>query len=247
MSKLKSKEAIYIALGLILILELVWAARTFFTDTQFSSAVEKIQPLSGATIVLDAPVSSTGYKAGDMVPVTVKVVTGGRSTESTDLILKYDPEILDVDKVNTGSMYPEYPLNTQEKGVVRVSGITKIDQSGVTGLGQFATVNFKAKKDGVSDISVEFGKDQTTDSNVIESGTIKDILSNVVNTKVTVGTPTSPSQSSSSKVCQGYTQYCQNDKGQVGTQYCSQGMLLDDNTCTFDPTLTTSCSVCEIR
>ncbi len=197
-------------------------------------------------IVLDAV--KTTYKVGDSVPVVVRIVTSGRATDSTDLILKYDPQALEATSsgITQGSLYQDYVIKDvdQKSGLVRISAITPPNTEGFVGTGEFATIDFKAKKDGNTSISVDFAKGSTTDSNIVETGIAIDILDEVYNLNLTIGA-TAESNSPPVESCGGFYQYCHNMVGQTGRQFCKQGRRVE-NVCTFDPKLSTSCDICRL-
>lgn len=176
-------KLIFVILGIVLVIELFFAIKTLSQPTP--PPPPKLAPLTGAKIVLVSP--ETSYNVGDTVPVAIRLTTGGRSTIGTDLILKFDPKILEATQgaVKRGSIYQEYPVTQLDsKGTVRISGIST--QNGYNGIGVFGSVIFKAKVKGQTRVAVDFQKDSTTDSNVVEAGSTKDILDQVFNLELTI-------------------------------------------------------------
>lgn len=158
-----------------------------------SEAVSQIQPLSGAEIVLIS--DKKEYQVGEIVPVTVKLFTGGYTTIGSDLILKYNPATLEIQNAGdilVGDAYSEFPLKTfdTQAGVIAVSGISALNKDGFNGIGTFATVNFRAKQAGVAKVTVDFTPKATVDSNVIKAGSgveaSEDILAKVTNIDITI-------------------------------------------------------------
>lgn len=176
-------KLIFVILGVVLLIEIIFAIKTL--TKPLPPPPPKLQPLTGAKLVLVSP--KTSYNVGDTVPVTVRLATGGRSTTGTDLILKFDPKVLEATQgaIRRGSIYEEYSVTQLDsKGTVTVSGISS--QKGYNGIGLFGSVIFKAKAKGQTKISIDFQKDSTTDSNVVEAGTAKDILDQVFNLDLTI-------------------------------------------------------------
>lgn len=239
-------KIVFLLLVFIVAAEIIWAARTLFTPVS-KIQVNEIEPLSAARIILDS--DKYEFQKGDTVGVKVKIATGGRQVDSIDLVLHFDPKILEAKTeaaFSKGQIFKDYPFVdiAKENGIIRVSALTPPNQNGFIGIGYFGTLNFKAVGTGQSMVSIEFKKGATVDSNVIETGTTKDILENVYDLNFAVGENLMVGQNSNPKVCDGYTQYCQDVSGKTGTQTCSSGVL-ENSSCVFDPKLTSSCTPCK--
>lgn len=131
------------------------------------------------------------YKSGDEVKIDVKLFTGGYTTDSTDLVIKYDSEFLAPSEDSfalEGDLYSEYPAMQvdKENGLIGISGITVPGSESFTGEGNFATIYFTALKDGRTTVSVDFEKGQTADSNVVLTGSTQDILGSVKNADIII-------------------------------------------------------------
>lgn len=179
-------KIIFGLIGIILIVEAIYAFRIF--SKPLPPPPPKIQPIGGGKIVLVSPKKE--YKVGETVPVAVRVVTGGHQSGGTDVTLKYDPKILEATgaaNLKKGLIYPEYPLLSVDgkAGDVRISGISGTSTS-FNGIGVLATINFKAKAFGKSAVTLDFTYGATDDSNIVETGTSKDILDEVFNLELTI-------------------------------------------------------------
>lgn len=141
-----------------------------------------------AVIILSA--SKPAVKVGESFAVSINI-SSRKPSDGTDIILLYDPNLLSVEStsgkpVSVGSIYPEYPINSDDKkGRIVVSGISSSPE-GIIASGLFGTVTFKAKTAGKTIIKLDFTKGSTTDSNVTESGTSSDILEAVQNADVLI-------------------------------------------------------------
>lgn len=235
---------------LIIILEVFFAFQTFYSQNQLvKSGIEQITSLSSPQLV--ATTTKPSFQIGETVPVTIKVVTGGQSTDSTDVILRYDPKVLEItgdNFVEIGRIYPDYPVANYDNitGIVQVSGAALSSNSGFSGVGNFATLNFKAMSAGATTISIDFQTESTADSNIVLSGTAKDILTQVTNADIIIEESSSTiEQASKITSCSGFYQYCQVGD-QTGKQFCQKGALVN-NQCSFDPELTISCSECLVE
>ncbi len=174
-------KIIFGLIAVILIVEAIYAFKTF--SKPLPPPLPKIQPISGGKIVLISPKKE--YKTGEIVPVSVKVVTGGHSTQGTDLILKYDPAYFEATPgaALKGTTYPDYPnLSVDQKtGSIAISGIAGVSGKTFNGIDIFANIKLKAQKAGSTSLKVDFVKDLTTDSNIVDSTTGTDILEEVFN------------------------------------------------------------------
>ncbi len=143
--------------------------------------------------------SSGTFTKGCQFTVDIKLNTGGGQTDGTDAILLYDNARLSTNNsaIASGNIYPDYPGNNVDEaaGRITVSGLSSVT-SAFTGSGTLATVTFTVKSDatdGVGKVRFDFDandKAKTTDSNVVERGTVSDILSSVVDGTYTVGSGT---------------------------------------------------------
>lgn len=180
--------------AVVLMGELVWAGWTL-TKTPVPPpprtannlpAITKVEPKT--TITLSA--SSATVKIGQKVAVNIEISTN-RPTDGTDLIILYNPKLLSVvpngtAAVSVGTLYGSYPINKfdDKAGQVMVSGIST--QGGVIAQGNFGSLEFSAKAAGKVAVALDFTRGSTTDSNVIESKTARDILTDVRNVEVTI-------------------------------------------------------------
>lgn len=149
-----------------------------------------------ATLSLDP--SSGVLNKGCEISIKIQLDTQGVQTDGTDVILTYTPSQLSTatSSIIHGSVYPEYPGDSVDTaaGKISISGISSVS-SPYTGSGTFATLKFKVA-DSLSantPIAINFdfdanNKTKTTDTNVVERGTIADVLSSVTNGSYTVGT-----------------------------------------------------------
>lgn len=177
--KLLTPKLIFIILGVALAAELVWAVVTFVKPAPPLPPVAKIQPVSGAKMVLVSPKKS--YTVGEIVPVALRVATGGRLVDGVDALIKFDPKVLEATSgaIKKGIIFTEYPLLSVDPkaGLVKISAISSAKS--FSGIGVLANISFKAKSSGTAKLMIDFEKDQTTDSNVVEAQSTKDVLDEV--------------------------------------------------------------------
>lgn len=245
-------KVIVILLVIAVIGELIFGGITLFspsTSRNLSIIPPKINNLSDASLSLIA--DKTSYKKGEPVMIDVKLFTGGYITDSTDLVIKYDPKYLEPKSeafAQEGQIYSEYPALQvdKEKGLIGISGITLPGNNGFSGVGSFAKLSFLALQEGQTQISIDFEVDQTADSNVVLSGSSRDILRTVANADIIISESGNQSNTiRSGQKCEGFTQYCLDSAGNNGSQMCSGGSL-KDGSCGYDPVYTVSCQICKI-
>lgn len=157
--------------------------------TGLNNLTPKASDLTDASLSLVPDQAS--YISGDEVEIEVKLFTGGNTTDSTDLVIKYDPEFLAPAEDGfalEGGLYSEYPAMQvdKENGLIGISGITVPGGKSFTGEGNFATIYFTALKNGQTTVSIDFEKGQTADSNVVLTGSTQDILGSVKNANIVI-------------------------------------------------------------
>ncbi len=229
---------------LVILVEVFFGIKDLATTT---SGVTNHSPLSGGTVILHS--DKTNFEVGDKIEVKIKVSTGGHSTDGVDLVLNYDPNYLDLDRQSffkKGLIYPDYPFINVENNIISISAISSSSGGTFNGVGNFGTLEFRAKKSGNIKLTLEAKKDSTSDTNITETGSALDILDAVSNLELTIGGASSSKKPSEVVSCDNYTQICVDDKGKQGSQECSKGSV-KENKCSFDLNLTESCSACKVN
>lgn len=151
---------------------------------------------AGAATLTLSPASGV-VNRGCNLSVRVELDTQGSVTDGTDAVLKFDSSRFSGASILNGTIYPDYPGNSVDSasGKINVSGLSAVAQ-GFNGRGTLATLNLTALSTapaGATQITFDFDpndKTKTTDSNVVERGTVADMLSQVINGSYTVGTGT---------------------------------------------------------
>ncbi len=180
-------KLIFIILAGVILVEIIFAVRTLTKPLPPTPPPSKVTSSSKATISLAA--DKKIYQVGETIPVNVQIDTSGKKTDGTDLLLHFDPKALDASPaaIIKGTIYGEYPVTTVDtkNGIISISGISSLSKE-YSGTGLFATINFTAKTKGQTSILVDFTPNLTTDSNIVETGTGKDILEQVANLSLTI-------------------------------------------------------------
>lgn len=150
---------------------------------------------TGATLSLSP---STGtFNKGCTFTLNIDLNTDNTQTDGTDAIVFYDPTRFTAQAVRSGTIYSDYPGNNIDttNGKITVSGLSSVS-SAFSGTGTLAFVDFMVASDaplGTSQIKFDFNaadKTKTTDSNVVERGTVADVLNQVVDGNYTIGSGT---------------------------------------------------------
>lgn len=180
-------KTFFIILGIVILGELAWGIKIFLTPVP-QTGRQVLQPLSAAKIILLA--DKQNVKVGDTVSVRARVITGGHPTSGTDLVLRYDPKILEASSgsVAKGTIYDDYPLKNVdgEAGVIRVSGVATAGTNSFNGIADFVTIDFSVQRAGRSELVVDMIPGLTNESNVIEFGSNADLLQSVTNVTINV-------------------------------------------------------------
>lgn len=180
---------IFAILGIIMLAEVVYAVKTLTIPVSPPPVpvAKTVAQSSAGRISLNA--TKTSVKVDETIPVSVMIDTGGHTISGVDLIVRFDPKVLEVvpGGLIKGKILDEYPLLTSDAdlGLVSVAGTSSLDR-GFSGTGQFASLNFRAKAPGRTSLTVDFKVSATTDSNLVDSTTSKDILGSVSSLEVEI-------------------------------------------------------------
>lgn len=185
-------KLVFIFLGLVILVEIILGVKTLTTpvpEIRTSNASFQVLPPQPGRIEL--LVEKTQFKVGEQVPVKIKVASGDHYINGVDVIIKFDPKILDEAQrpsLSTSNLFDEYPLAKVDRknGLVQISGITSLSKKGFKGTGELATVLLKAKAAGSAVVTVEFAPGITSDSNLIEIDSSTDILESVGNINLSI-------------------------------------------------------------
>lgn len=156
-----------------------------------------VDPASALAASLALSPATATVNSGCSFSTAVNLDTAGVQTDGTDVILLYDPSRFTATSVTKGTLYPDYPVSSidSQAGKISISGLASVDQP-FTGSGTFATVNFTVAQNaslGATSVNFDFDPNnpgKTTDSNVVQRGTVTDVLSSVTNGNFTIGTGT---------------------------------------------------------
>lgn len=134
--------------------------------------------------------SSQVFKSGETGELSVMFEAPGKKLDGIDIVLRYDPGIINVTGFSEGKyfkLYPRKDINNQ-LGVVYVTALDPASDAVLdprkTALG---VIHFRAKEQGSSGVNFDFTSGTTGKSALTEQGTSQNILGNAsgVTIKVT--------------------------------------------------------------
>ena len=170
-----------------------------------------LTPSSVLAATLSLSPSSGTFNKSCPFSLEIIVDTQDAETDGTDAILIYDSTrfTANSNSITQGTIYAAYPGNnicendnnlSPGIGKVTISGLASVS-SAFSGKGTLAKITFTVKESaptGATQVKFDFDindKSKTTDSNVVQRGTIADVLNSVVNGNYTIGTGTCVSSS----------------------------------------------------
>lgn len=190
-NKFSLPKIIFIVLGIVVLAEVVYMVKVLTTPTAspapFLQVAKTTTQKSVGKISLTS--SKTSLNVGEALPISVLVDTGSQAVSGADLIIRFDPKLLEVTSKDLikGKVFDDYPLISADAktGVISISGISN-GKDGFKGAGQFATLNLRAKAVGKTFLTIDFQKSSTKDSTLVEMRTAKNILELVDNLEINI-------------------------------------------------------------
>ena len=171
------KALIFVAVSFLVVVELVWGANYLKTLPQPAAP---IKAEAGALLAFSP--AQKMVKVGEEFEVELILDTKGVGTSGTDVIIDYDPALIEVRNVRPGLLYQKYPLNEVDAagGKIGFSGVATPPKA-FSGKGTLAYLKLKALEAGTATLTIEFTKGETTDSNVVQARSGgKDILDKII-------------------------------------------------------------------
>lgn len=139
-----------------------------------------------ATLALSPGSGDYTFSPTASYPVGIVVDSGGKSVDGVDVIVNFDPKKVMVvnTQVSTTTMFEQFPLNQVDnvRGQIRFSALT-FSPKPVVGI--VGTFQVRPLVKGEVTLSFDFTPGASTDSNVAEHGTAKDVLGSVTNATYT--------------------------------------------------------------
>lgn len=173
-----SKARYFLTTFIILfgLIELLWA-NSYLGPAQLPLRPSKAE--EGAILSLDP--SQKVVTVGEEFEVSLNLNTGGVETSGADVIISYDPDILEVVQIRPGILFQKYPVSEAKDGKIGFSAAAVPPQA-FSGKGTLAYLKFKALSPGTDFLQFAFEKGVTSDSNVVKAGSFgQDVLDKVIN------------------------------------------------------------------
>lgn len=151
--------------------------------------------LTQAASFTTSPATGT-FNKGCNFSVKINIDSGGAKVDSAEATVLFDNGKITPASaaVSQGTIFPTYvPVTTASSGKIVVSGISN-PGTPFTGSGLFATLNFTVRSDATTGpFTIKFDFDpndraKTTDSNIVETSTIAELLSSVGDGSYNIGT-----------------------------------------------------------
>lgn len=138
--------------------------------------------------------SSGPYQVGADFDIDVMLDTKGASVAGTDVIVRYDPCVMEATRVTAGPTFDvtNYTIDSNGGEVILASDK---NSGSFSGAGRVARIRFRVKFGGVNTVVKTFFRpSSTTDSNLVDSSSNQDLLQTEdVETFGLVGLPSKPS------------------------------------------------------
>lgn len=167
---------------LVLVLSLALGVLTVTSKNNLSQNLSTKATMEVASFSLSPLTGTYNFVSGTSYPVGILVDSAGKSIDGVDIILNFDPKKVQVvgTTVATTSIFEQYLTNSVDNvnGVIKLSGLT-FNTKPITGI--VGTFRFQPLIKGEVTFNFQFTPGATTDSNVADHTTGKDILGNVQN------------------------------------------------------------------
>lgn len=122
------------------------------------------------------------FSPGQTIPLGLVVDSKGASVDGLDTIINFDPKKVQIvgNSLSPTTLFERFPLNVadNQKGQIRFSALS-FNAKPVAGI--VGTFSFRPLVRGIVSFTFDFTSGSTTDSNLAEHGTAKDILGKVEN------------------------------------------------------------------
>ena len=148
------------------------------SSEEISTAIRKEKPPGFFVLVPDKP----QLKIGEAGVLTVKMDTKGKIAQGADVILKYDPLLLKALNIKSNGFFILLPRQEidNERGMVKITAFSPSDGIDFQKENDIFSVEFEALTAGAGKVVFDWEPDETNRSNIVEKGTVENILGSVV-------------------------------------------------------------------
>jgi len=144
----------------------------------------KLSPIFASSLLLNPPYGS--IEAGKDLNVDVVLKGNDEVVDGVDVSISYDADVLKVKEIKNGGFFNNYPTKTYENGKILVTALAPKDGVKISGDIVVASIDFEILDSGSTNLTLNFQKDSTKDSNVTVHNTAADSLLEVKNGSYTV-------------------------------------------------------------
>lgn len=197
---IKHKKLVLVCLAIVIVIESLWAVSYIKSTNMIKLPLitqliqipkEKIASLSLEPVSLQTQV-------GSQFEVSVNVDMKDRTVNGIDAVIKYNPQMLEVvdsdnetagTQAQTGTIFKTLLVNQADPidgKIVLTGSRISTSQEPIKGTGTFAKISFIAKQAGNTNLEILFDSKKTNLSNVTESKTSKNILTDIENAQITI-------------------------------------------------------------
>ncbi|MBI3559065.1 hypothetical protein HY085_01600 [Candidatus Gottesmanbacteria bacterium] len=164
---------------LVLVLSLAVAVLTV-TSKKVSVSTKAVQET--ASLALNPASGDYLFDLTTAYPVGIVLDSGGKNIDGLDAVINFDPakaQVVDT-KISPTTLFEEFPINLvdNKKGQIKFSALT-FSAKPATGI--VGTFKFRPLAKGEINFTIYFIPGATTDSNIAEHGTAKDVLGGITN------------------------------------------------------------------
>lgn len=170
---------------LVLVLSLAIGVLTVTSKNNLTATPQNLTTKAAeatATLSLSPASGDFAFTPGTSYPVGIIIDSAGKAVDGVDVIVNFDPKLVRVEggKVSTTNLFEQYMVNSVDnvKGQIKLGALT-FTAKPVTGI--VGTFKFTPLVAGNLTFVYLFTPGATTDTNVAEHGTARDILGSVGN------------------------------------------------------------------
>lgn len=157
---------------------------TIFFTLAFIVVLPKLVFAQASTLILNPPFGTIA--AGKDLVVDVVVQGQNELVDGVDAELLYDVNFLNVKQIKEGPFFSTYPIKKDDNGQIRITALSPKDGVKIFGDVIVATITFEVQDSGDTKVDLVYQPGATSESNVAEHGTAKDLLTEVKGGSYTV-------------------------------------------------------------
>lgn len=129
-----------LVVGIVAALTIQYTNPSLLPFSASSSPTAKLQ-MANVSLIIDTPV----VKNGDDVFAQIILDSPNQPVQAADFVLIFDPKVLSVTEIRTGTYFGKYPIKKIASGSIKLSGVALLKKTipPPSGKGDVATIIFK--------------------------------------------------------------------------------------------------------